>query len=48
MMASISADFDVGDRRHVAEVPVVRGHAFVDGVVEGEVGVVSDFVETVD
>ena len=39
--------FDVGDRRHVAEVPVVCGHAFVDGVVEGEVGMMSDFVETV-
>lgn len=39
--------FDVGYRRHVAEVPVVRDHAFVNGVVEGEVGMMSNFVEAV-
>ena len=39
---------DVRDRRHIAEVPVVCSDAFVYGVVEGEVGVVSDFVEAID
>ena len=40
--------FDVGYREHVAEVPVVGCYAFVDGVVEREVGVMSDLVEAVD
>ena len=35
---------DVWYRRHVSEVPVVRDYAFVDGVVEREVGVMSDLV----
>ena len=39
---------DVGYWWHVAEVPVVGDDAVVDGVVEGEVGVVTDLVEAVD
>ena len=40
--------WDVRDWWHVSEVPVVGDDAFVDGVVEGEVGMVSDLVEAVD
>ena len=36
--------FNVRDWGHVPKVPVVRGYAFVHGVVKGEVGVMSDFV----
>ena len=48
MAVDSSEEFRRLDRRHVAEVPVVCGDAFVDGVVEGEVGVMADFVEAVD
>ena len=47
MMASSFSGFDVGYRRHVVEVPVVRDHTFDDGVVEGDVGMMSDFVKAV-
>ncbi len=39
---------DGGLRRHVAETPVVRGHASSDGELEGDVGVVSGLVDAVD
>ncbi len=39
---------NVWDRGHVAEVPVVSRYAVVDGIVEREVGMMADLVESID
>ena len=48
MMASISVGSTLGIGSMSPKVPVVGCYAFVDGVVEREVGVMSDLVEAVD